>query len=98
MGKTKNFTVYPGILSDWLLSLPLTQDFYLLLSSMGSVCLNSCTAEVISLKFHQGRFKLNTRKNFFSKRCQDGLPREMLESLPLEVFKKHSDVVLRDVG
>jgi len=51
-----------------------------------------------ALKLYQGRFRLDIRKNFFSKRALKHwhkLPREV-KSLPLGVFKKHVDQALRD--
>ena len=47
------------------------------------------------LKLYQGRFWLGTWK-YFSERMPM-LPREVVESLFLEVFKKYGDVVLRNV-
>jgi len=50
------------------------------------------------LKLCQGRFRLDIRKRFFTKRVIKHwrrLPREMIESLSLEVFKRHVDIAPR---
>jgi len=49
------------------------------------------------LKLCQGKFRLDIRKNFFTERHWTRLPRKVVESPSLEVFKKHVDGALWDM-
>ena len=53
-----------------------------------------------SLKRHQGRLRLDIRKNLFSERAAVHwlrLPREVMESPSLEVFEDRGDMPLKDM-
>jgi len=50
------------------------------------------------LRLHQGRFRLDIRKNFFTERViSSWLPREVVESPSLEVLKKRVHTALQDM-
>jgi len=49
---------------------------------------------------HEGRFRFDIKKNFFTERVVrlwSRLSRVVVESPSLEVFKKHVDVALQDM-
>jgi len=53
-----------------------------------------------SLKLHQGRFRLDIMKNFFTEsfiKLWNRLHRDVDESPSLKVFKRHVDMALRDM-